>query len=170
MQKDLNDKYEFRTILPEEVKQAVAIEQTCFPPHEACSEKAMTDRIKVAADLFLVAVEKETGKIAGFLNGVATDDDAFRDDFFTDAELHKPNGKNIMLLGLDVLPEYRKQGLAHEIVRQYAKKEFGRGREKLVLTCLEEKVAFYEKMEFRNCGIANSAWGGEQWYEMEKTR
>ena len=72
-----------------------------------------------APELFLVAVDKETGTIAGFLNGLATDEEAFRDEFFTDITVHNPEGKNIMLLGLDVLPEYRGQGLAREIVYQY---------------------------------------------------
>ena len=106
------DKFEFRNIYKEEVEQAVLIEQICFPPNEACSEKNMKDRIEKAPELFLVAVDKETGKIAGFLNGLATKENVFRDEFFTDAGLYDPHGKNVMLLGLDVLPEYRGQGLA----------------------------------------------------------
>lgn len=34
-----------RSIHPDEVEQAIAIEQICFPPNEACSPKAMTERI-----------------------------------------------------------------------------------------------------------------------------
>lgn len=101
------EKYEFRNIRPEETDQAVQIEQICFPPNEACSEKHMTERIQKVSELFLVAVDKKTGKIAGFLNGSATDEEVFRDEFFTDVTLNNRNGKNIMLLGLDVLPEYR---------------------------------------------------------------
>ena len=63
------------------------------------------------------------GKIAGFLNGIATDETAFRDEFFKDASLHRPDGKHVMLLGLDVLPEYRGQGLAREIMRRYLERE-----------------------------------------------
>ena len=117
MQK-LTVKFVFRNIHPSETDQAVIIEQICFPPNEACSEKNMKDRIERAPELFLVAVDKETGKIAGFLNGLATDESEFRDEFFTNADLYNPNGKNIMLLGLDVLPEYRRQGLATELVRK----------------------------------------------------
>lgn len=69
-----------------------------------------------APELFLVAEDRTTGKIAGFLNGLATDREHLTDDFFTDAEMHDPKGKNIMLLGLDVLPEYQRQGLARELV------------------------------------------------------
>lgn len=112
----MTDNFEFRSIHPDEVEQAIAIEQICFPPNEACSPKAMTERIAKVPQLFLVAIDKSTGKLAGFLNGVATDEEKFRDEFFTDIDLCDENGKNVMLLGLDVLPEYRGQGLARELV------------------------------------------------------
>lgn len=162
----LTEKFEFRSIKPGEEDRAVSIEHICFPPHEACSEKHMKERIEAAPELFLVAVEKETGKIAGFLNGVSTNETAFRDEFFTDISLCKPEGKQVMLLGLDVLPEYRRQGLAKEIVRQYVERERINGRKKLILTCLDEKVKMYQKMGFYDDGIANSAWGGEEWHQM----
>lgn len=165
MQK-LTVKFVFRNIHPSETDQAVIIEQICFPPNEACSEKNMKDRIERAPELFLVAVDKETGKIAGFLNGLATDESEFRDEFFTNADLYNPNGKNIMLLGLDVLPEYRRQGLATELVRKYAERERANNRQKLILTCLQSKVEMYKKMGFLDDGIANSTWGGEEWHEM----
>ena len=76
----MKDNFEFRSINPDEVEQAIAIEQICFPPNEACSPKAMTERIAKVPQLFLVAVDKSTGKLAGFLNGVATDEEKFRDE------------------------------------------------------------------------------------------
>lgn len=115
-QKDLRERFVFRNILQEEADQAVSMEKICFPPNEACSETMMKERIAKAPELFLVAVDKESGKLAGFLNGLATDEASFRDEFFTDAQLYNPDGANVMLLGLDVLPEYRGQGLAREIV------------------------------------------------------
>jgi ribosomal protein S18 acetylase RimI-like enzyme len=164
--KDLLEKYEFRSIRPEEADQAATIEQICFPPNEACSEQHMKERIAKAPELFLVAVDKTTGRLAGFLNGLSTDEYTFRDDFFTDANLYNPAGKNIMLLGLDVLPEYRRQGIAKELVYCYARRERKNGRQMLILTCLKSKVKMYEKMGFVDRGIANSTWGGEEWHEM----
>lgn len=160
------EKFEFRNIASDEIEQAVEIEQICFPPHEACSEKSMKARIAVAPELFLVAVDRENGRLAGFLNGIATDEDNFRDEFFTDARLHHPDGKNIMLLGLDVLPDYRGQGLAGEIVSQYMQREREKDRQMLFLTCLDQKVEMYRKFGFVDRGIANSTWGGEEWHEM----
>lgn len=164
--KSLHERFAFRDILPEEADQAAAIEKICFPPNEACSETMMKERVSMAPDLFLVAVDRKTGKLAGFLNGLATNEHSFRDEFFTDAKLHDPEGRNIMLLGLDVLPEYRGQGLAREIVFQYLRREWEKGRKLLILTCLESKVKMYEKMGFRDHGEAQSSWGGEKWIEM----
>ena len=62
-------------------------------------------------------------KIVGFLNGLATNREHLTDDFFEDADVHEAEGRNIMLLGLDVLPEYRCQGLARELMRQYLERE-----------------------------------------------
>ena len=162
------EKYEFRNIYPEKAEQAVEIEQICFPPNEACSAKNMRERTIHASDTFLVAVDKETGEIAGFLNGVATNETVFRDEFFTDISLNDPDGKNIMLLGLDVLPEYRHQGLAREIMNQYVKREQAKGRECLYLTCLETKVEMYKKMGYTDDGISGSVWGGEEWHDMSR--
>ena len=164
--KDLTERFEFRSIHEDEADQAAAIEQVCFPSNEACSEKNMKERIARAPELFLVAIDKETGKIVGFVNGLATNEYVFRDDFFTNAGTHDPNGKNIMLLGLDVLPAYRKQGLGKELMYQYLRRERVNGRRMIILTCLQSKVKMYKKMGFQDEGISDSSWGGEKWHEM----
>ena len=93
----ISERYEFRNIKQNEAEEAAEIERICFPPNEACSKKHMKDRVAGIADLFLVAIDKENGKMAGFLNGLATDEVVLKDEFFTDAGLHNPEGKNIMM-------------------------------------------------------------------------
>lgn len=163
----LYEQFEFRNIRSDEADEAADIEKACFPPNEACSRDHMLARIEAAGDLFLVAVDKETGKLAGFLNGIATNEQKFRDDFFTDASTHDPEGKTIMLLGLDVLPEYRKQGLGRELVLNYCRRQQEKGIKRLVLTCLVGKVKMYQKFGFRDLGASASEWGGEKWHEMD---
>ena len=164
--KKMFERYEFRNIHMEEISQAAEIEKICFPPNEACTYKHMEERIKKAKELFLVAVDRDTGKIVGFLNGLATNREHLTDDFFEDADVHEAEGRNIMLLGLDVLPEYRCQGLARELMRQYLEREKQKGRKRVVLTCLPDKIRMYEKFGFEDHGIGESVWGGEAWYEM----
>ena len=163
----LYERFEFRSIRQEEAEEAAAVEAVCFPPNEACTREHMTARINVAGDRFLVAIDRDTGRIAGFLNGIATNEQSFRDEFFTDASTHDPEGKNIMLLALDVLPEYRKQGLGRELVSNYCRREQERGVRRLVLTCHAEKVTMYSKFGFRDLGISASEWGGGTWHEMD---
>ena len=157
-------RFEFRQIRPEETQQAIRIEQVCFPPNEACSPESMRERIERAPELFLVAVDRSTCRIAGFLNGLSTEETKFRDEFFTDIGLHDPNGAVVMLLGLDVLPEYRGQGLARQIVAQYCRRQMG--KQLLILTCHAEKVPMYRKFGFEDQGLSGSTWGGERWHEM----
>lgn len=71
-----------------------------------------------------------------------------------------------MLLGLDVLPQHRGQGLARELMFQYLNREKKKGRKTVFLTCLEEKVEMYRKMGFKDLGISASVWGGEEWHDM----
>ncbi len=162
----MTERFIFRDIKPEETEEAIAIEQICFPPNEACTPARMEERIACASELFLVAEDRETGKLAGSINGLSTKETVFRDEFFLDAGLYDPAGENIMLLGVDVLPEYRRQGLAQAMMEEYAGRERAKGRKKLLLTCLDSKVGMYEKFGFTDLGIANSTWGGEEWHEM----
>ena len=170
MERDLSGIYErfsFRPVKPEEAEEAAEIEWICFPPHEAVPREDMIERALKVPDLFLVAEEKESGKIAGYLTGIATSEPAFRDEFFSDTALHEPEGESVMLLSLNVLPEYRHQGLAQATLEEYARREKAKGRKRLVLTCLEEKLPMYLFFGLKDLGISGSVWGGETWHEME---
>ena len=164
----MDRRFEFRGVKTEEELEATEIEQICFPPHEACSREHMHERFQMAPELFLVAVDRKTGRLAGFLNGLATREKVFRDEFFKNASLHDPEGDNVMLLGLAVLPEYREQGIAGTLISEYCRRERAKGRRRLVLTCLEEKVGMYEFFGFRDLGLSSSSWGGEAWHEMDR--
>lgn len=138
----LAKRFVFRSILPEEAEQAVAIETECFPPHEACKPEIMRARVAIAPERFLVAI-------------------------YTDPSLHDPAGRNVMILGVNVLPAYRRQGLAREMVAQFLCREQSRGTERVILTCLAHRVAMYEGFGFRTIGDSDSTWGDEQWIEMD---
>ena len=164
----ITERFEFRDIRPDERDQAAEIEQIVFPPNEVVLPDDVREHAEVAPDLFLVAVDRETGLVAGFLYGLATDEQSFRDEYFTDVSLYKPQGENIVLLGLDVRHEYQGQGLGRAIMTEYSRREKKKGRKRLILTCLENLVGMYEKFGFVDLGISGSSWGGEEWHEMVK--
>ena len=62
----LTEKYIFRNIRQEEIAQAAEIEKICFPPNEACSYEHMEKRVDKAPELFLVAEDRATGRIAAW--------------------------------------------------------------------------------------------------------
>ena len=158
--------FEFRTIRREEAEEAARIEQICFPPHEACTREMMVDRVERAPEYLLAALDPDTGKIAGYISGICTEEEKFRDEFFFDATLHNPEGNYIMILGVEVLPDYRGQGLARELMERYLRMQEEKGKAAVILTCLDEKVKMYEKMGFQDRGMSQSVWGNEQWHEM----
>ena len=78
---NLDDRFELREIRLGEAVEAAGVEKACFPPSEACSEKMMVERATKAPEYFLVAVDRQTGKSTGILNGLATDETTFRMNF-----------------------------------------------------------------------------------------
>ena len=78
------EKYEFRFIRPEEAEAAAEIEAICFPPSETCTLDIMKERVSLAGDCFLVAIDRETGRMIGFVNGLCTNEWSLRDELFTD--------------------------------------------------------------------------------------
>lgn len=181
----LQSQFEFRSVDRSEAEQIVEIEHLCFPEAEACSRRSMFDKIELDPDTFLVAVHREQeGKIAGFLNGISTDEMYFRDEFFTDARLHSKDGKNLMLLSLNVHPEQRGRGLARELMYRFLAREQLRREARMnvqssvpdnapeiaqsvaVLTCHTDKIPMYRGMGFELRGRSASTWGGGIWNEM----
>ena len=161
-------RYRFRQILPEEGAQAGEMDRICFPPEEAKPMEIMCRFVEKIPEQFLVAVDRGTGKVAGFLCGISSDEARFKDEFFTDLSLNDPAAQTVYLLGLDILPEYRGQGLARELMKLYGIWSQVKGKHRMVLTAHEEKVGLYEKLGFTDLGISDSTWGGGRWYEMAK--
>lgn len=164
--REFNERYELRQVLPTDAEIATEIEAVCFPPSEACTLPIMKERIQHAAPSFVVAVERETGKIVGFVNALCTEESTLRDELFTDTSLHDPDGENVMICSVAVLPEYRKQGIAREMMSELLRKQQELGKRQAILTCVPGKVTMYKKFGFTDRGESESTWGGEKWHEM----
>ena len=81
----LQERFEFRSIDPgnaQEVDHTIYMEDVCMPPGEGCTRDEILDRVCAAPEMFLLAVDTETGEIAGYVNGVATNESVIRDEFF----------------------------------------------------------------------------------------
>ena len=70
------------------------------------------------------------------------------------------------LIGLAVLPAHQRQGIGAALMTGMI--EFARQThmERLILTCRQEKIAYYQKFGYVNHGISKSVHGGAVWYDM----
>lgn len=140
------------------------LEATCFPSEEAASKEALKERLSVYPQGFFVGeIDQE---IIGFINGGATNALELEDDFFKSMDLHQENGKNLVVFGLDVHPDHRKKGFARQLMSHFISFARKTGKEKIILTCKDYLVAYYETFGYKNMGVSDSTHGGATWYDM----
>lgn len=153
-----------RQVKPEDLDAVARVEAVCFPEAEAATRDSLSRRIAGFPESFFVA-EKE-GEVIGFINGCATDSQVIEDEMFEDVRFHNPDGAYQSIFGLDVLPEYQRQGIASRLMRRLADEARASGKKGLILTCKEGLIGFYETFGYRNLGISRSVHGGAVWYDM----
>ena len=140
------------------------IEAMCFPKTEAASRSSFKARIEAFPECFLVA-EKD-GLLIGFINGCVTNSPVIYDELFTTTEHHIPGGKNLTVFGLDVLPEYRRQGIAAQLMNHFILLAKNTGRRSVILTCKEHLIHYYQSFGYVNNGVSKSTHGGAEWFDM----
>lgn len=159
------ERFEIRQAKQEEAPLLGEIENLCFPPSEAASAKEVIRRMEVFPENFLVA--ELDGKIVGFINGGTAREPYLPDEMYHDYSLHDPRGDYQTVFGLNVLPEYRRRGIARSLVNAYISLARERRKKGVVLTCKEHLIPFYESAGLQNYGKADSVHGGAVWYDMK---
>ena len=157
--------YTIRNVKIEDLDQVTEVEALCFPTAEAAVEASFRQRIETFPDSFFVA-EDENGRIIGFINGYVTDERTIRDEMFEDSGLHRPEGLYQSVFGLDVIPEFRRQGVAADLMNRLMQEAKARGKKGMILTCKDRLIHYYEKFGYRNLGLSASVHGGAVWYDM----
>ena len=155
-----------RTVTPADLDGVCAVENAGFPPAEGATREAFCYRIEAFPQCFLVA--EEDGTVVGLLNGPATDAQFICDRLYEPGGAGE-NGTTLAILGLAVLPDRRRQGIAAQLMHAYLDRARQGGMERVVLTCKENLIPFYEQFGFVNRGVSQSVHGGVVWYDMEYT-
>ncbi|WP_349946948.1 GNAT family N-acetyltransferase [Lacrimispora sp. BS-2] len=157
--------YKIRRVRKEDLDRVTEVEALCFPPEEAAGREAFEQRISHFPECFLVA-ELSDGRIIGFINGCATDGNTICDEMFEKADFHKPDGAYQSVFGLDVIKEWREQGVAAALMNRFIEEAVKRGRKGMILTCKDRLIHYYEKFGYQNMGVSGSVHGGAVWYDM----
>lgn len=163
---EMSQEIEIRGALFEEAEEIAGVEAMCFPEAEAASLEEIRERMALFPENFLVAVSER--KIIGFVNGCTTDKPILGDELYHDASLHKKDGDIQTVFGLNVLPEYRRRGIAGRLLKALAELSRERGKKAVILTCKEYLIPFYESCGFVNHGLSDSQHGGAVWYDMQR--
>ena len=157
-----------RTATMADLTAVTAVEAACFPAAEAATEKDFAARLAVYPNHFWL-LEEDDGTLVSFVNGLVTDEPLLRDEMYADASLHNEHGAWQMIFGVNTLPQYRRQGLAGQVLERVIADARAQGRKGCVLTCKDKLIHYYEKFGFQNEGVSASTHGGVVWYDMRLT-
>ncbi|MBC5732465.1 GNAT family N-acetyltransferase [Lawsonibacter hominis] len=149
---------------PGDLDPLMKIETDSFPPAEAASCATLAYRISDLAEWFLVGMLD--GVPVGFLNGLTTRKAFIEDDIFEPGNSH-PDGKTLAILSLAVSPDFRCKGLAAALLNSCLETARQRGLERVVLTCKDHLIHYYQRFGFMEHGISRSVHGGAVWHDME---
>jgi len=156
--------YTIRPVRSTDLAAVTAVEAVCFPKAEAATESSFRARIAAFPECFFVA--ETDGAIIGFINGCATDSKTISDEMYEDSACHKADGAYQSIFGLDVMPDYRCQGIAADLMKHMIADAKEKGRKGLILTCKDRLIHYYASFGYKNMGISESVHGGAVWYDM----
>ena len=157
-----------RTASMADLAAVAAVEGACFPAAEAATEKDFAARLAVYPNHFWL-LEEDDGTLVSFVNGLVTDEPLLRDEMYADTSLHNEHGAWQMVFGVNTLPQYRRRGLAGQVLERVIADARAQGRKGCVLTCKDKLIHYYEKFGFQNEGVSASTHGGVVWYDMRLT-
>lgn len=148
----------------DDIAEIADIEKVCFPETEAATYEEFKERFDKFGDCFLVVQERQ--KVIGFINGCCTDQPTLPDELYHNPSLHQEDGAYQTVFGLDVLPDYRHQGVAGLLLNAFINLAKERGKTGMVLTCKDHLIHYYEKFGFVWQGESYSNHGGAKWNDM----
>ncbi|KAF5070824.1 Acetyltransferase (GNAT) domain protein [anaerobic digester metagenome] len=153
-----------RTATMADLSALTAVEAACFPVAEAATEADFAARLRVYPNHFWLL--EQDGEVVSFVNGMVTDEPTIRDEMYANASLHREDGAWQAIFGVNTLPDYRRRGLAGQLLTAAAEDARTAGRRGCILTCKDRLIHYYEKFGYQNQGVSQSVHGGAVWYDM----
>jgi ribosomal protein S18 acetylase RimI-like enzyme len=154
-----------RNVLSKDLDECFQVEISGFTPEEAASKETIRLRIDSFPQGFLVA--ELNGRVLGMLNSASTDKDDISDEELKQLVGHDPDGRNMVVFALAVLPEYRKQGIARQLMQRFTEEARKLQKQNILLMCKQHLIAYYESMGFTRIGLSKSTHGRAEWHEMQ---
>ena len=149
---------------PDDLTACHTIESNCFPASEAALTSSIHKRINEYPEGYLVA--ELDGKVVGQVNSGATDKEDITDEEFKQLIGHDPEGKNMVIFSLSVLPEFQRRGIADQLMTTFIKQARKLEKKSVLLLCKDDLISYYSRHGFTDNGVSESDHGGAEWHEM----
>lgn len=141
------------------------VEQICFPPAEAAGREDFEMRFTSPAYRCFGAFLAD-GTMIGFVNGALYHEPALPDELYHNVTKLSADGMWQTIFGLNVLPQYRRQGIATKLIKTIIEESRRAGRKGVVLTCKDRLRPLYEAVGFEWQGVSASTHGNAVWNDM----
>ncbi len=158
------DSLAIRYVRKEDLDNCYAVEISCFAPSAAATKDRIKLRIETFPQGFLVA--EINGKIVGMINSSSINEESLADEALTQMANFVPDGKNVVVFSLCVLPEFRGKEISRRLLETFIELSKKLGKKKILLLCKENLIKYYEKFGFTCLGKSKSQHGGFEYYEM----
>jgi len=153
-----------RNVQLSDLDHCIEVETSGFPSEEAASPETIKLRIENYPQGFLVA--ELDGQLVGMLNSAATHKMDISDEALKQLIGHDPEGINMVVFALVVLPKYQKRGIARMLILRFAEESRGLKKENILLLCKQPLVKYYQSLGFEHLGLSKSTHGGAEWHTM----
>lgn len=155
------------TIKKSDINDIVRIENAGFNPAEAGSKQAYLARIAAFPTTFLVARQAINTPVIGFVCGPIVKEHFIQDWMYEKAPKNLSENGHQMILTIAVDPDYQGQHVGSKLLDAIKKIDIKNKCQSIALTCLADRIPFYEKNGYKNLGESKSSHAGETWYNME---
>lgn len=156
--------YTIRNVILDDLTACHTVEARSFPAPEAALTTSLEKRIDLFPEGFLVAIHD--GQIVGQVNSGSTSKDDITDEAFKALDGHDPDGQNIVIFSLSVMPEHRKKGVGAKLLTRFIQQARDMKKKRVLLLCKPELIDYYAKHGFEDNGPSASNHGGAKWHEM----
>jgi len=152
-----------RQVRKDDLDSCYEVESRCYTLEGATKER-IAKRIELFPQGFLVA--EINGRIVGMVNSGSTDKDSIADEELKDMVGHNPDGRNIIVFSLAVLPEFQKKSISKILMTEFIVTSRELRKDKILLICRESLIEYYHNFGFVYAGKSSSKHGGFDWHEM----
>jgi GNAT superfamily N-acetyltransferase len=158
------DDLNIRNVTEADLDGCYEVEIACWPPEEAAAKETIDRRIAAFPQGFFVA--ESDGRVIGMLNSCCTNREDLGDEELKQLVGHDVDGLNLVVFALGVLPRFRKRGIAAALMSRFIRLAGELNKEKVLLICKSDLVAYYERFGFVHAGLSRSVHGGATWQQM----